>query len=564
MNENDQTNTPPPIAASLEPVPSTAPTYPKPFSWWVQKLFACNPFYLVSAALLLYGCYRVSVDAPLFNVETARLLFNFISVQVYEVLLVFTAVFLARRCIWYDSTLLVGLENLLVFVPFIFISLAALIDSSMAFTMSLVGAAVVLLRFGSLKKFFTNLNLPWRVLKIGAAFLALNVALPLLYRHFGETKVGIHIESGAAYMMNEFTWLLILPAVLALANIFPRVGAGGNLPPQHRWLPAGMFALWIVVTGVHLYGLDYVYQFEFRSELFAPAIWVLAWTASRRFSVNNLLARYALMIPPALAPLIAIAPNGNKTFLILCALNIAGYFVASLLDRKNQLARHLFAGSILLLVSGLPERWVQMISPGLLRTHWIAAGLSAYLLFYTALSRNPKLAMLGAIIFGCDIGLVFGAHNGVVNWSVQGGFVFFLLHSLRWNDGEHSGASLVRTATALAWVIQSFVWMSADAGRFWMPIFPGVVVLGISFACQPCRLGWQKATVPVAALLVILSGPCHGAAESVRAMPVGLIAVIGSFLFFGFGTVAALTRRHWRKHEQEREVELPKAHNRGG
>ena len=211
MNENDQANTPPPIAASPEFIPPAALTYPKPFSWWVRKLFACNPFYLVSAALLLYGCYRVSIDAPLFNLETARLLFNFTAVQVYEVLLVFTAIFLARRCLWYDSTLLVGLENLLVFVPFIFISLAALIDSGMALAMCLVGAAVVLLRFGSLKKFFANLNLPGRVLEIGAALLAFNVALPLIYRHFGETKVGIHIESGSAYVMNEFTWLLFLP-----------------------------------------------------------------------------------------------------------------------------------------------------------------------------------------------------------------------------------------------------------------------------------------------------------------------------------------------------------------
>ena len=54
------------------------------------------------------------------------------------------------------------------------------------------------LRFGSLKKFFTELNLPGRVLKIGAALLAFNVALPLLYRHFGETKVSIHIATAPA------------------------------------------------------------------------------------------------------------------------------------------------------------------------------------------------------------------------------------------------------------------------------------------------------------------------------------------------------------------------------
>src|SRR5271157_1446261 len=105
MNENDQTNTPPPIAPNPEPVPPALPK-PRPLSCWLRKFFACNPFYLVSAALLLYGCYRVSIDAPILSLESARLIFNFSSVQIYEVLLVLVAIFLARRCLWYDSTLL--------------------------------------------------------------------------------------------------------------------------------------------------------------------------------------------------------------------------------------------------------------------------------------------------------------------------------------------------------------------------------------------------------------------------------------------------------------------------
>ena len=69
MNENDQTSVPPPIAPNPEPVPPPLPALPnpRPLSWWLRKFLACNPFYLVSAALLLYGCYRVSIDAPFFN-----------------------------------------------------------------------------------------------------------------------------------------------------------------------------------------------------------------------------------------------------------------------------------------------------------------------------------------------------------------------------------------------------------------------------------------------------------------------------------------------------------------
>src|SRR5215468_10673587 len=98
MNESDPSAVPtapgvPVTPPLIEPVPSSAQSSLelKPVSWWLRKLFACNPFYLVSAALLLFGCYRVSIDAPMFNLETARLLFNFTAVQIYEVLLVFTA-----------------------------------------------------------------------------------------------------------------------------------------------------------------------------------------------------------------------------------------------------------------------------------------------------------------------------------------------------------------------------------------------------------------------------------------------------------------------------------------
>ena len=80
-----------------------------------------------------------------------------------------------------------------------------------------------------------------------------------------------------------------------------------------------------------------------------------------------------------------------------------------------------------------------------------------------------------------------------------------------------------------------------------MPLIPGAVVLGVYCGCQFYRGRWNQFVVPAAALLVILSGPGSVAANDVRATPVGLMAVIGSFILFGMGTVAALTRRYWHK-----------------
>src|SRR5215475_8651232 len=98
MNDNDNEqsnvpNVPPPITPiqSFVMSPDSPPPIPnpsRPLSWWLRKFLACNPFYLVSAALLLYGCYRISIDPGVQGQNSLHLFFNFGSIQFYELLLV--------------------------------------------------------------------------------------------------------------------------------------------------------------------------------------------------------------------------------------------------------------------------------------------------------------------------------------------------------------------------------------------------------------------------------------------------------------------------------------------
>src|SRR4051794_39163236 len=74
---------------------------------WIGKFLARNPFYLVSAALLLFGINRLSIDPNFLGAEEPKLAFNFAALQLYEFLLVFVAIVLGLRRVWYDSTLLV-------------------------------------------------------------------------------------------------------------------------------------------------------------------------------------------------------------------------------------------------------------------------------------------------------------------------------------------------------------------------------------------------------------------------------------------------------------------------
>jgi len=132
--------------------------------------------------------YLVSSDAGFLRREIDQLTFNFSSLQFYELLLVVTAIVLARRRIWYDSVLLVGLENLLVLVPFILISQAALLDQNMVWRFCVFGGLAALFRFLGLKKFFKELNLPRRMLGGGLLLLLINIVLPLVYRHLHEFR----------------------------------------------------------------------------------------------------------------------------------------------------------------------------------------------------------------------------------------------------------------------------------------------------------------------------------------------------------------------------------------
>jgi len=175
-----------------------------------------------------------------------------------------------------------------------------------------------------------------------------------------------------------------------------------------------------------------------------------------------------------------------------------------------------------------------------------------YLIVWTVLSRNPLLALFGSFIIGTVISSALHLlhhYDGTGYWAMQGACVFLLLHSLRWNDHAHPGSGFLRALTACIWVIQSFAWMNSETARFWMPLLPGAMVLGTCLACRLYQLEWKKFIIPLAALVVMFSGPCCAILASLRTTPVGLLAVIGSFLLFGFGTLAALTRHLWHKHD---------------
>jgi hypothetical protein len=533
-----------------EEIPPTAPPAPpKPIPWgqYMRYLCATNPFYLMSAALLLYGIHRVSADTDAFKAETTQLAFNFGSLQFYEILLIGTAIALARRLIWYDSTLLVGLENALVLVPFMLVTQAALIEQHWVWGFCAAGVALAVVRFGALRRWLRALNLPARALGCGAIVLAINAALPAVFRHLHASKFGTKLAEGAAYAFNEWSWLALLPALIAVANLLPKPRATGEVCAQRRWIPMMFFGFWTAATVTHLYSLGYVYDFDLRHEMVAPGLWALAWTLSFRITDFIEFPKWklnrALLIAPALAPFVAGLPN-SKTTLALAAWNTLGYAIMAVAGTQTRMARNLAIGSVLTMIAATPHGWGGMVVPGFNPAQAVAAAALAGLIIPALLSRNPKLGFLGALAIAVGAGGFVEPASRGANWGVQAGCVFYLLHSLRWTDGLERGLPIVRGIVGATWVLHSYIWLHFGGPDLGLEI-AGALVLGAWLAFR--RLRWIRGlwVVGIMAGFVAASSPLDAAGRWMVAAPAGLLAVAGSFTLFAIGTATALTKHRW-------------------
>jgi len=524
----------------------------RPWSYWLKKILVCNPFYLASAALLLFGLYRISIDPNFLPQESGQLYFNFTSLQLYEFLLVATAMLLARRLIWYDAKLLVTMENLLVLVPFMLVSQAALIERKAVWIFCGAAALFAVARSALAERGVSALRFPPRLALVGVCILAVNAAWPVIYRSLHQNKFGTKIESGAAYEANWLGWVVLLPALIALANLLPRPCTGGKSPVQGRWFPVGLFALWLLGSIVHLYSLGYVYDFDLRREWLVPAQWVLAWTLHLRLPdyVGSLppLARKLTFVLPLPATLTAANETGSNVFFVLNVVNLFAFAWHVWRERGNKLALHLTLLTFAGVVAAMPAPMFHYLAGRFDRTDLIVLALLVYAMVATLLTRNPKLAIVGAIAAAISGGAMREHSGDAWHWAAQAGLIFFLLHSLRWRDYEHQGAAAVRIVVAACWLIHSLIWVRQDA-VIWQPFTAAGVVLFVCWSRGFVFHRWSPLVVPGSALAVALSGPANLLVTKIQTAPVGVLALAGSLLLFALGTAAALTKHRWHKIE---------------
>jgi len=279
-----------------------------------------------------------------------------------------------------------------------------------------------------------------------------------------------------------------------------------------------------------------------------PTVWVLLWSLQRKgasFVAERAPAwKPALLVAPVLASFLAISPPKNEVFLTLTILNAVIFGGICFYRRDERLAVHLLFISLVALVAGLPEDWGRIVFAEFSRGKCIGAGVAGYFLLWVVFSRNPKLAVLGALVIAGVVSFVLDSRPDALHWASQAALAFLLLHSLRWVDSQHAGASAARILAASLWVLHACIWMRTG-GAAWMACAVAAPVLGAYLSARFLSGRWGPPVVPAAAFLVVLTGPGDFTAAQIQSAPVGLLAVIGSFLLFGLGTLVAVSRNRW-------------------
>jgi len=546
MNESEASSPipPPPLKAHYEG---------QPLSHWIRRLLECNPFYLVSAACLLYGIYRFTIDPAFRGAELGPVSTIFGSLQLYEILLVATAIFLAWRRIWYDSTLLVALENMFVLIPFILVTLAVFLGPTVTWVVCGTGAAMAIARFGSLKRFIPQLNMPRRFLGLGLLMLAINLTVPFFFKAIHQAHIGplheVDLARLAAYSL--YGWLIALPLLCGLVNLLPRPTRWGGVVAQRSWLPIGLAAIWITATAVHLWCVGFVYDLVWHQFLLAPLVWVAMWTLNYR--VTDFVpsppqeARAALLVPPALAVLLGTweATTSYAVF-VLAALNVVIFGVLYFRKQFTGVSFHLLLISLATLIAAMPEHLGYLLIPDYSRPGCVVDAILAYIVVRALLSRHPSFGLCGAIAMIFLTNNLLQHDSMAIEFAVQFGAVFFLVHSLRWQDEEHPYANGLRILCGLLWIGHSLAWMQGDYRVGWWTVSTLAVLV---LACYVATwLIWHRSpsrVIPVIALIVLALQPGRHAVHSTAHVSTGLLALVASFVLFAVGTIVALQRDKW-------------------
>jgi len=500
---------------------------------WLGWIIAGNPFFIISAALLLFGINRLAVDPNFLPIEQTKLLFNFSTLQVYQLVVASLALFLAARGFLYDSSLLIVIDNLVLLVPFMLVTQAAFVDRTLAMVLCAAGCLLVLVRFASLKKRLTVLGLQRRSFLLVFGMVLLNGTTPLLLRHYVE--IGGQDAWEGPYLIG---WYLVLPLACVLSLLIPAQPKAGEQTVARERISFLFYFFWSAGTAAHLWCMGYVAAREFQFYLLTPMLWVGCWIAFARAE------RFTRTLPPFLKPTLATAPVA-VILLAATAAQSALFFCLSVLNclvaicaLKNRPERAwLTIVSAAMAIAGFPLDAVPAWFPPLDRAKCIELAIGALILAGSIRSPGLIAGLCGAFVAGLYPQILWPDLSG--HLSVQLGLIFLLLRSLRSTEQQN-----LRITTAAAWVVHAFFWnyTGEPGAASTVPVGAAVVLLSYGIAVYLMQTP-KPGIIITAAVLVLSSSPLIRLLHWILQAPMGIIALLASFALLGLGTGFALLRK---------------------
>lgn len=528
-----------PKPSYANPEPPAAPLTPS-FDWrhWARRLLVCNPFFLCSAALLLFGVNRLSVDPNFLGDEKGNLLFNYFALQFYELLVITTAILLARRRIWYDSALLVVVEHGLLLVPFMLISQGTLLNNALGIKLAIGAFTFAIVRAVFIRRCYSRFNLPLRALGFGAVLLLLNAALPALFPSVVEKDTDNWITP------NLVLWYVFMPVLVGGANLLPRPARYGGLGPERHWLPLFIYALWIAGTGAHVWCLGYICKIEFEVRFLGPAAVLAAWTLWHRIGdcVPNPVPRweFVTLCGTFVSPLVAFADS--KLFEALVILNLTAYVVLFFrrTGTRRALLRELMFASGAFLMLGLPEDIGRILLPAFTGMHAAILSLATMICLAALRWFRVRLGIAGALAATTIAAVVWP--RATTDVLVQIGAVFLLAHSLGWRN-QKPGATILRGLAGGIWIVDAAFWIHEARWQTDAAITSAAIALLAAWFLLWWITGRRRDWMVFASACgVILVAPLDWLIVQHSR---GLLALVASVALFAAGIVVAWTRHAW-------------------
>jgi hypothetical protein len=257
-----------------------------------------------------------------------------------------------------------------------------------------------------------------------------------------------------------------------------------------------------------------------------------------------------LLLVPGIVTLLAL--GDNWLFSGLNLLNAAAFGWIYLRNRRWRWVAYLAVVSLAAGLGIAPERLVGFLLPEFSRGVWILCCLGSVIFCLAAASRDPRSALLGAILALAAAHFVLARVEASWNPGIAVGTVFVLAHSLRWIDERHRGARLARILFAAGWILHSFFWAISSQRFAPIMVYSLAALLFVLYGIHRYFSGfWASRYVPCAASLVCLAWPARRLIENLQTTSPGFLAVATAFWLFALGTIAAFTKHLWNKRVQQ-------------